>query len=244
MDALFHAVLDRRRLLELDCPARSTMAHPLANPQGEVHWKFYYGLDYRALPHAPWCPGTIYIYRKADFAPDYQTVPYLTNQPIRPITTLNVNPWDWPLLDRAYGVDLVSQTERQQETFQGYPWSEDPTIHPNIDKRAVVNAARSYLESHYADSIDLPRLGGIVGLSPFTLLRQFSAHIGLSPREFQTQQRITEAKRLLRKGLPIAQVAAETGFCDQTHLNRHLRRIVGLTAGQYVRAQESPIRFL
>jgi AraC-like DNA-binding protein len=46
---------------------------------------------------------------------------------------------------------------------------------------------------------------------------------------------VRRAKSLLRAGVPITAVAAETGFYDQVHLTRHFKRIVGLPPGQYVR---------
>jgi len=244
IDAIFHAILDIHRLKELDCTTKSTMATRCTDPIGNEQWGFYFGIDYRALPHAPWRSGTVYLYRRADFPSDFHTVPYLTHRPILPLAKLHVNPWDWPLLDQVHGVDIVAQTERQKDTFRGYPWSEDARIHPHQWRRPLVSQVRTYLDTYYADSIDLSGLGRRMGISSFSLLRMFRAHVGLSPLEYQTQQRITQAKRLLLSGRPIAQVAAETGFCDQTHLTRHFRRIVGMTPGHYLRAQESPIRHL
>jgi AraC-like DNA-binding protein len=243
-EAIYRAILDSRRLRELDCPTKSTMRWRFPDVEGQARWGFYFGIDYRALPEAPWRSGTISLYRRADFPPDYETVPFLTSKPILPLAKLNVNPWDWPLLDQVLGTDIVAQTVRQRETFCGYPWSTDAAIHPNQWRRPLVEETRAFLETHYADPINLPQLGRRIGISPFALLRMFRAHVGLSPREYQTQLRITQAKRLLTCGLPISQVAVETGFCDQTHLTRHFRRIVGLTPGHYLRVQESPIRHL
>ncbi|MDJ0742612.1 MAG: helix-turn-helix domain-containing protein [Xenococcaceae cyanobacterium MO_167.B27] len=41
--------------------------------------------------------------------------------------------------------------------------------------------------------------------------------------------------------MSIADVAAETGFSDQSHLHRYFKRIVGVTPGQYVRGFENRI---
>ena len=41
------------------------------------------------------------------------------------------------------------------------------------------------------------------------------------------------AKRDLVRGIPISQVAIATGFADQSHFNRHFKRIVGTTPKQY-----------
>jgi AraC-like DNA-binding protein len=47
------------------------------------------------------------------------------------------------------------------------------------------------------------------------------------------QMRVFRAKQLLAAGVPIAQAAFDTGFTDQSHLNRHFKRLVGITPGQY-----------
>jgi AraC-like DNA-binding protein len=39
---------------------------------------------------------------------------------------------------------------------------------------------------------------------------------------------------LLRKGRPIAHVASVTGFADQSHLNRHFKRLEGVTPSEFV----------
>jgi AraC-like DNA-binding protein len=240
-EALYRAVLDLQRLEELDCPTKCMMRWRFPGAQGQAQWGFYFGIDYRALPYAPWRTGTVYLYRRADFPPDYETVPFLTTEAIRPLAKLKVSPWDWPLLDRVQGVDIVAQNARQRETFRGYPWRDDAGIHPNLWRRPLVDETRNYLETYYADPVDLSQLGQRISVSPFALLRMFRAQVGLSPREYQTQLRITQAKRLLKCGRSIAQVAVETGFCDQTHFTRHFSRIVGMTPGCYLRVQESPL---
>jgi AraC-like DNA-binding protein len=50
---------------------------------------------------------------------------------------------------------------------------------------------------------------------------------------YLTQVRIFRAKKLLASGIAIAQVAQEVGFAHQSHLNRHFKRIIGVTPKQY-----------
>lgn len=96
-----------------------------------------------------------------------------------------------------------------------------------------VRLARDYLDAHFREAVSLRRLAGIAGVSPFHLLRSFSAHVGLPPGAYQAQLRIQEAKQLLRAGMGIAEAAAELGFADQSHLTRHFQRYVGTTPGRY-----------
>lgn len=96
-----------------------------------------------------------------------------------------------------------------------------------------VKIAREYLEAYHTENFSLRQLASISGISPFHLLRTFHEEIGLPPFEYQTQLRISHAKKLLRDGWSIADAAAETGFVDQSHLTKHFKRVVGVTPGKY-----------
>ncbi|MDJ0570973.1 MAG: helix-turn-helix domain-containing protein [Pleurocapsa sp. MO_192.B19] len=81
----------------------------------------------------------------------------------------------------------------------------------------------------------------MVNLKPLRLLRVFRQTLGLPPHAYLVQVRITQAKKLLARRISIAEVAAETGFTDQSHLHRHFKRVVGVTPGQYVKGFEQRI---
>ncbi len=96
-----------------------------------------------------------------------------------------------------------------------------------------VGRAVDYLQAHYRENPSLDRLSRVAGLSRFHFLRVFRKHISLPPHAYLTQIRIRRAQKLLREGRPIADVALDTGFTDQSHLNRHFKRLVGVTPGAY-----------
>lgn len=107
-------------------------------------------------------------------------------------------------------------------------------------ERRAVQQAMALIDSDPADSISLESLSRQVGLSPFYLSRLFQRHTGLPPHAYRKQRRIQQARRLLKAQIPIAQVAAETGFADQSHLTRHFKQIVGVTPGQYATGLDLP----
>ncbi len=80
----------------------------------------------------------------------------------------------------------------------------------------------------------------MAGLDPFALLRGFSRAYGLPPHAWVIQERVRHAQALLRTGLAPAEVAAEVGFSDQSHLTRHFKRILGFTPGSYRHASLAP----
>ena len=94
--------------------------------------------------------------------------------------------------------------------------------------------AYDYLAEHCAENISLEQLAGIANLSPFHFNRVFARRFGMPPHACQTQLRMLQAKKLLRQGWPVSQVALQTGFVDQSHLTRHFKRLVGIPPGQYL----------
>jgi AraC-like DNA-binding protein len=101
----------------------------------------------------------------------------------------------------------------------------------------IAQRARAYLDAHLGDNITLDVLSRQVDVSAFHLVRVFRREVGLPPHGYLVQARVARAKVLLRHGTPIADVAHEVGFSDQSHLTRHFKRIVGVTPGQFVTAQ-------
>jgi AraC-like DNA-binding protein/mannose-6-phosphate isomerase-like protein (cupin superfamily) len=92
-----------------------------------------------------------------------------------------------------------------------------------------------YIESHYMESITLNQLVELTGLSKYHLLRLFTRQKGISPYRYLETIRINQAKRLLEQGqLPI-EVAAQTGFSDQSHFTNFFKKLIGLTPKQYKR---------
>jgi AraC-like DNA-binding protein len=103
---------------------------------------------------------------------------------------------------------------------------------PRIDHRAV-HIARAWIDAHFADNFGLGELAAIAGLSPFRIAHLFKAGVGLSPLAYRNQRRLKEARRLLLRGEPIADVALQVGFADQSHLTRHFQRVVGVSPKRY-----------
>ncbi|MEV4572008.1 AraC family transcriptional regulator [Nonomuraea jabiensis] len=102
--------------------------------------------------------------------------------------------------------------------------------------RRAVREALDLLHGSLVDPPTLDDLADAVGARPFALLRAFKAETGLPPHAYLTSLRVRRARHLLRSGVRPAQVAAEVGFTDQAHLNRHFKRIVGVPPAAYQRA--------
>ena len=106
-------------------------------------------------------------------------------------------------------------------------------MRPTAVEHQAIKQVKAYLESHYAQNISLDALAQLVHLSPFYLVRTFKESVGLPPHAYLTHLRIIQAKKLLLAGLPIVDIAMQTGFTDQSHFTRRFKGIVGVTPGQY-----------
>ncbi len=101
-----------------------------------------------------------------------------------------------------------------------------------VNESRAVGQIRQVLDQPQLN-LNLTELAALVNLSIFQLSRAFKKELGLAPHEYQTQQRVHRATALLRAGESAASVAITTGFYDQSHLNRHFKRLIGVTPGQY-----------
>jgi len=90
------------------------------------------------------------------------------------------------------------------------------------------------VQDQLSQDLSLDALARQIGFSPYHFARLFRQTTGQSPHQFVLRQRIERAQRLLAEGsMPLAHVAVESGFADQSHLTRAFKRQLGLTPRAY-----------
>ena len=97
--------------------------------------------------------------------------------------------------------------------------------------RAEVERACAFIRSRYARHITLEELSRQAGLSKSALVRAFAKAKGVTPYRYLMAVRISEARRLLERGVSPAEAAVETGFSDQSHFTNYFTAFTGLTPG-------------
>jgi AraC family transcriptional regulator len=91
-----------------------------------------------------------------------------------------------------------------------------------------------YIEAHLDDRLTLADLAGVACLSPYHFSRSFKQAVGVGPQRYVMQRRIERAKTLVRRTRqPLAAIALEVGFTDQSHLTSLFRRETGMTPGRF-----------
>ena len=91
-----------------------------------------------------------------------------------------------------------------------------------------------FVQAHLGQDVSLEALAQQTGFSPYHFARLFRQTTGESPHQFVLRQRIEQAQRLLNEtDLPLAHVALESGFANQSHLTQTFKRFLGLTPRAY-----------
>jgi AraC-like DNA-binding protein len=94
----------------------------------------------------------------------------------------------------------------------------------------------SRLLDDLAGDSSLAALAALCGLSRSHFVRAFKQTTGMSPHHWLLVHRARRAKDLLRATrLPIAEIALECGFADQSHLTRVFSKAFGISPGAWRR---------
>ena len=94
----------------------------------------------------------------------------------------------------------------------------------------------------FPERLRLADVAAEAGVHPVHLARQFHSRMGCTYGEFVRRIRLARALEQLRRGSEsIAEVAAATGFADQSHLTRLMTSTFGISPAAY-RRQRTPAR--
>ena len=103
----------------------------------------------------------------------------------------------------------------------------------NIDEDRELEKVKKYLEIFPENILTIDEMADIAFSSKFNFIRKFKKSIGLTPHQFQIQNRIRKAQKLLEKLSITTEVALNTGFYDQSHFIRNFKKIVKMTPLEY-----------
>ena len=81
--------------------------------------------------------------------------------------------------------------------------------------------------------ISLEELDQKVGLIRYSIIRLFKANVGLTPHAFQINLKINQARAQLKQGIPLAELAVNLGFSDQSHFHKAFKAHTGITPRQF-----------
>jgi AraC family transcriptional regulator len=91
-----------------------------------------------------------------------------------------------------------------------------------------------YIEGNLRNRLDIKTLAAIAEQSPYHFARVFKQYFETTPHEFVMNRRVEQARILIMQGNhPLKRIAAECGFCDQSHMSHAFKARFGVPPGQF-----------
>jgi AraC family transcriptional regulator of arabinose operon len=119
------------------------------------------------------------------------------------------------------------------------PREENRTLDPRIQ------AARAYIDKHYAADIVLANVAAASNLSPSRLSGLFRKEVGSSVMAYRNELRLVKAAQLLlHSNLRIADIGNRVGYSEQAFFSRIFRRHLGMSPREYRSSMSAPERIL
>jgi AraC-like DNA-binding protein len=103
-------------------------------------------------------------------------------------------------------------------------------------KRLVL--AKLFIDSHYAEPIDLDNIADEAFFSKFHFIREFKKIYQNTPHQYLIYLRIEKSKELLQAAMPVTDACYEVGFESVSSFSRLFRRMTGLTPSAYSARQQ------
>jgi len=131
---------------------------------------------------------------------------------------------------------LVSCTELLELFLSVYKHHDRSVLQQNEKSRAqsYVEFALEHIHMNYQRGVTVQELTQLLGVSQPYLFRIFKANTGRSPKQYLTDCRLLQAKKLLREtAMSVTEIAASVGYGDVLTFSRFFSR----------REKKSPLRY-
>jgi AraC-like DNA-binding protein len=98
----------------------------------------------------------------------------------------------------------------------------------------AIESAIARIQNEFERDLNMKLLAQELGVGYSWFRHTFTAHTGLSPRQYLLEFRLVRARSLLAEtGLPIKEIAMQTGFKDEFYFSRLFRQKLNLTPSQW-----------
>jgi transcriptional regulator GlxA family with amidase domain len=142
-----------------------------------------------------------------------------------------------------HGVELMAQVAQYLVLFAHRPGGQSqfsPVLQAQAAGDGHFSTLIAWMADHLADAITIPHMAERAGMSERTLLRRFTATMGMSPSRFLDRLRLDAARDLLVNGLPVKHVTRAVGYRSEAAFRSAFVSRFGVTPAQYTRLHHIP----
>ena len=127
-----------------------------------------------------------------------------------------------PLAIEGLGLEMIAAASRAAHSSG------------DSQKAPAMRRVRELLEARFARPLRLDEIAAAVGRHPVYVSASFRRAYGETISDFVRRLRVEHARRELARGaLPIAEIALQSGFANQSHFTRAFRKAHGVTPAAY-----------
>lgn len=98
----------------------------------------------------------------------------------------------------------------------------------------LIKKAKEMIYYELDDVLNLDEISKELNLSKFQFIRVFKTNTGITPYQFFLNCKLIHTKKYLEHTKDLYATVVEYGFSDLSHLNRHFKRVYGVTAYEYL----------
>lgn len=106
--------------------------------------------------------------------------------------------------------------------------------YPKVYLYRRIVQAKLFIDTNYADNIDLDNISDEAYFSKFHFIRLFKTVYGKTPHQYLKSVRIEKAKQLLKEGQAVSEACFLVGFESLSSFSGLFKRVVGQSASSYV----------
>ncbi|MGZ2426441.1 helix-turn-helix protein [Rhizobium laguerreae] len=111
----------------------------------------------------------------------------------------------------------------------------DQSPPPNCEQLDLnsINHLDSFIRANLDETLSLDSLAEIVSCGRFQFARLFQSTMGISPYKYVIRRRLETARAMIQaRKVSLAEISAATGFSDQSHMTKWIKRVYGATPTQ------------
>ena len=151
-------------------------------------------------------------------------------------------PWAYPIFQRIIAANQTAAAELTicAQIFEFFALLSSTQTSRIAHTEDYVGRAINYIQTNFAEPIQLSGIAAALGLSRNYFCRLFKKQVGLSPQEYLVTYRLeTAAKLLTEQGLSQKEAATRVGYPDVYTFSRMFKRKFGIPPGEYIRAHKN-----